>query len=289
MLIAAGRVNAAPLIIDDVATLTAMCESIGAFAEDGEGTKGSDLAESLAAAPATVELALPAGLAPATTYEERVKSVFLLGGVYDCGKCDKWHPMSSATAWCLTPDGVMVTNHHVFENAKGESWGVFGIDGKAYRVTKVLAANKAADVALFQVDAENLTPLALADDAPVGTRVSIISHPDGRFFVNTGGEVARYARAQGRNRGDAFWMVVTAEYAKGSSGGPVVDADGRVLGMVSNTQSINYGPRSKDPLKPQGPHQMVIRNCVPAAAIRALLTAPQPDPEEEPAMAGVAP
>jgi len=42
---------------------------------------------------------------------------------------------------------------------------------------------------------------------------------------------------------------------------------------VSNTQSISYGPPGKTG-EPTGPHQMVIRNCVPVAAIRALTKEP---------------
>jgi S1-C subfamily serine protease len=168
----------------------------------------------------------------------------------------------------------MVTNYHVFEKASGDSWGVFGADGKAYRVTGIVAASKSADAAVFQVDGKGLVPLALGGDAPVGESVSIISHPDGRLFFHTSGEVARYAKAP-RRKGpeDTIWMDVTAEYAKGSSGGPVMNPDGRVVGMVSNTQSITYGPPGKKG-EPTGPHQMVIRNCVPVAAIRALTTAP---------------
>ena len=40
-------------------------------------------------------------------------------------------------------------------------------------------------------------------------------------------------------------MGVTAEYARGSSGGPVMDDAGNVIGMVSSTNSIYYPPRIK--------------------------------------------
>jgi S1-C subfamily serine protease len=65
---------------------------------------------------------------------------------------------------------------------------------------------------------------------------------------------------------------VTADYAKGSSGGPVVNEAGKVVGMVSNTQSIYYGPRGKDGDQ-QGPLQMVVKNCVPVKAVRVMIKA----------------
>jgi S1-C subfamily serine protease len=66
-------------------------------------------------------------------------------------------------------------------------------------------------------------------------------------------------------------MTVTADYAKGSSGGPVFNETGEVVGMVSSTNSIytESGP-GQDKMTPKGQLQMVIRNCVPADAIRAL-------------------
>jgi len=62
-------------------------------------------------------------------------------------------------------------------------------------------------------------------------------------------------------------MAVTADFAKGSSGGPLLDACGNVAGMVASTTSIYYGTEKgqKDNL------QMVLKHCVPAASILKLI------------------
>ena len=54
-----------------------------------------------------------------------------------------WQAGDPATAWVLTPDGVMVTNHHVFLDAeKEEVFGVMMSDGRFFPVTEILAADK---------------------------------------------------------------------------------------------------------------------------------------------------
>ncbi len=273
-MILAGRAIAAPLIIDDEKLFATLTQELGAMAEADKATDGKTLAEASKAAPLSVAVKLPVAVAKPDGYSALAKSVYLIGSIYKCDKCEHWHPGSSATAWCLTPDGLMVTNHHVFEKAEGASWGVCSVDGKVFRVLEILATNAAEDVAVFRVDATDLTPLAFGADAEVGDKVSIISHPDHRCFFRSTGEVARYVRAPEHSPAKGtVSMSVTADFAKGSSGGPVLNADGAVVGMVSTTQSIYYGPTKKGDKEP-GPLQMVIKNCVPLSALREITTGP---------------
>lgn len=293
--ICAGQALASPLVIDDVKLSASLAKGLGEMVDAHQSTDGQTLAKSSKKAPPCMPVKLPDHLPKSARYEELAKSVYIIGSVTKCGKCEKWHLASTATAWCLTSDGVLVTNHHVFAKAAGTSWGVCSVDGKVFRVLEVLATNEAADVALFQVDAKDLTPLPVGSDPEVGARVSIISHPDRRFFFRSTGEVARYLKYRARpSLKETIWMSVTADFARGSSGGPVLNADGEVVGMVSSTQSIYYGPPSKEvivtpsksvkevsPPKNQGPLQMVVKNCVPLAALRAIIQAPAATAERE--------
>lgn len=289
----AGRALAGPLVIDDARLYATLAQELGALVDEHQSTDGQTLAKASKNAPLSAKVTLPEGVPQAASYEEQARSVFILGAVSKCDKCEKWHVGGTASAWCLTADGVMVTNHHVFAKAAGTSWGVCGVDGKVYRVVDVLATNPVADVALFKVDATGLTPLRLGTDPEVGAKVSIISHPDRRFFFRSSGEVARYLKTIVRPGGkEAIWMSVTADFARGSSGGPVLNADGAVVGMVSSTQSIYYGPARGDTApnktakesaaaRDQGPLQMVIKNCVPLSALRAITGAADATAEHE--------
>jgi S1-C subfamily serine protease len=66
-------------------------------------------------------------------------------------------------------------------------------------------------------------------------------------------------------------MSITADYAKGSSGGPVFNDRGEVVGMVSSTSSLYYQTDSPEAPKEKGPLQMVIKNCVSLPEPRQLL------------------
>ena len=147
--------------------------------------------------------------------------------------------------------------------------------GNFFPVIEILAANRESDVAIFRVKADSFPfiPLTLvSEDTTVGTAVNVISHPDGRFFTYTTGNVSRYFKKK-TGRHSVTWMSITADYARGSSGGPVMDDSGMVVGMVANTNTIYYKGKGKSAKSSShDPVQMVIKNCVPAHALRALIS-----------------
>lgn len=272
-------VSAAPPVIDDMALVSKFAATIGGFA----GTEGVPSADELGKAameagrkPVGMTLAALKNQAATVQndYEHLSKSVYLVGTVYKCGKCENWHRGGNATAWCVGPDGVMVTNAHVFLALKGAAMGVGDREGNCYPVTELLGIDPLTDVAVFRVKGEGFTPLRLGSTADVGDPVSIISNPANHNFMRTTGSVARYVSQPASRKSDqkAIWMAVTADYAKGSSGGPIFNQAGEVVGMVSKTNSIYTQSTEGKPKgeTPKGELQMVIRHCVPLDAIRAL-------------------
>lgn len=258
--------NVGEVVVDDRALMTGLDAKVGKHVDDKLTIDAKQVNEQLKRAQIKLQLPVAGEKQMDDLYGQCVDGVGIITSVYKCGKCDKWHRAGCATCWVLTEDGVMVTNYHVFANKTQSGWGVLTRDGRVSPVCEVLAADKETDVAIFRVKGAGFKPLSLGGAQEVGGEVSIIAHPDGRFFTYTNGKVSRYYKSPNQS---ATWMAVTAEFARGSSGGPVMDECGNVVGMVSNTQSIYYPSQKKE--EKMGPFQMVIRNCVPVSAIRKLI------------------
>ncbi|GHC64689.1 S1 family peptidase [Roseibacillus persicicus] len=253
-----------PVIINDAGLIHNFEKKAGALAESGDFPR----VESLKA-----ELAKPKGMPPlpaVSAPEAPMDSVVMVGSVYDCGKCDRWHPGSLATAWVVGADGLFCTNYHVIETLHGETAAISTRKGEVYPVLEILLADKDHDVAIFRADITGLTPLPIAKDfAKVGADISCLSNPNQRFFYQSFGKVARYNTMRRKDRAMVPVMSITADFAKGSSGGPIINADNQVVGMVASTRSIYYENKTET-----GPTklQMVMKSCVPGFVIEDLLT-----------------
>jgi S1-C subfamily serine protease len=256
-------------VIDDSRILRSLETQAARLLDGGKTTPIKDLISQLSRASCDVRLAKPSGkpLAPEELYERCKKSVLVMGAVFKCEKCGRNH-VSPATGFVISESGAAVTNYHVVNNPKNLTLVAMTADGAVYAVKSVLAASAACDVAILQVDAAGLVPLAVAPRAPIGSDVFIISHPDRRFYTFGKGIVARYA-AIVREKQRVTMLQVTADYAKGSSGGPILSSAGDVVGMASSTVSVYY---DEDHGKQEN-FQMAFDQCVPAEQILDLVKA----------------
>jgi serine protease Do len=134
-------------------------------------------------------------------------------------------------------DGRVATNAH---NLRGEDVTVVFADGRS-ETGRVEGVDVDADLAVVAVDTGDARPLPWAADGaegvPVrlGTAVFALANPGGRRRV-TVGFVSAVNRAFRGPRGRRITGSVehTAPLGRGSSGGPVVTADGRLLGINTN-------------------------------------------------------
>ncbi len=273
-------------------TLRAMIEERGGALSANGGLRGQDVAQQLERTSCDVSLApfKRVALDLPDVYKHAVPGTLVIARIFQCDKCPHWHTRSAATAFAIAADGVCVTNYHVFEHDDdGSTLVVADAWGTTHLVLEILAASKRDDVAIFRVSVDNgpLTPLPLRAGAEVGTGVAVVSHPGNHFYSLAEGVVSRRAwRYRGMN-GDikdlspdeshadnaddadldklTQTLEITADYGVGSSGGPVLDMRGNVVGMVSNTSPVYADPKDRRSL------QMNFHHCVPVESILALI------------------
>ena len=198
-------------------------------------------------------------------YKKSCSGVLMIARGYKSKSTNKWQT-SIASGFIINKQGIAVTNYHVMEPARGSVMAAMTLDKKVYPVLEILAADKAKDVAIIKLKGDNFEPLSFSTANEVGKEIAVISHPDGRFYSLSTGIISRHYIDYDKDM-KAHRFAVSADFAKGSSGGPVLDNKGNVVGMVSSTRSIYYNQTSgvDENL------QMVIKNCVPAQSILQLM------------------
>jgi len=271
-------------VIDDRALLARFAENLGKLADEGTAILMRDAQEAAKQAGiCRVTLAAPSDACgpddQGSLYEQCMAAVLAFGSVYDCGRCDKWHLGSIASAWFASADGIVVTNHHVIDKDSDHRLGVMGPDGTVYPIVEILASDPAHDITVMKADTggKAVPYLKVAPNAKVGEKASIISHPRRRLWVYTSGVVSRFHHMPNKSSENPVFMSVTADYAIGSSGAPVLNQNGEVIGMVVSTMTATTGrpaqPQQEGapPRDPGGAVQMVFKDCVAPHAINALL------------------
>ena len=197
----------------------------------------------------------------------------VLGEFYREGKSRKDEFSTAAGGFLITSSGACVTSLHVVNGKGARGFVALTRDGHVLPVREVLAADPIEDLAILQLDVPEglmLPSLPLASEpAAVGAQVGVMSHPDERFYLFTTGSVGRHTVWRERGGAEHF-MSITADFAKGSSGCPVLDERGAVVGVVNNTESIYYDDDGK---KRQTDLQMVVKNATPSWVVRAMAVA----------------
>ncbi|MEA2901154.1 MAG: hypothetical protein QOH36_1041 [Actinomycetota bacterium] len=130
-------------------------------------------------------------------------------------------------------DGLVLTNAH---NVHDHEVPLSFADGRTVTAT-VAGVDVDGDLAVLAVDTAGAPPIEWGDGDPaVGAVVFALAYPGGRGLRVTLGQVSSVGRSFRGPRGRRVTGSVehTAPMAKGSSGGPVVDAGGRFLGINTN-------------------------------------------------------
>lgn len=138
----------------------------------------------------------------------------------------------SGSGFIIDPDGIAVTNNHVVTGAAIIEVYVGGDDEK--RSARVLGVSECSDLAVIDIEGDDYPYLEWRDGTPkVGLDVYAAGYPlgDPEYTLKRG--IISKARADGETSWASVPHVIEhdAQINPGSSGGPLVDEDGRVVGV----------------------------------------------------------
>jgi serine protease Do len=144
----------------------------------------------------------------------------------------------TGSGFIVSPDGYILTNNHVVENAEKVTVRLF--DRREF-TAKVVGADPLTDVAVVKIDAPKLAPAALgnSDNTRIGDWVLAIGNPLGEAFTFTvtsgiiSGKGRRLDGLQRSRAGISDFIQTDAAINPGNSGGPLVNVKGEVIGINS--------------------------------------------------------
>lgn len=128
----------------------------------------------------------------------------------------------------ISKDGLIATNAHVI--GEGRPISVQMKDGKEYPVVSVHATQRNADLAIIKIDHKDLPALELGDSNQLkqGQAVVAMGNPHGLKHSIVSGVVSGTREIDGRSM-----IQVAMPIEPGNSGGPLLDLQGRVQGIIT--------------------------------------------------------
>ena len=145
----------------------------------------------------------------------------------------------TGTGFITTTDGYILTNYHVISYAAqyGYAVTVMTYDGTTY-TAKIVGYDANNDIAVLKIDADGLTPVTFGDSSgiSVGDTVYAVGNPLGELeFTMTTGHVSALDRTITTDESSVpiNMFQIDAAVNEGNSGGPVYNAAGQVIGVVT--------------------------------------------------------
>jgi serine protease Do len=147
-------------------------------------------------------------------------------------------PSGMGSGTLVSPDGFILTNHHVITGRRGQAADEVVVqlpDGREFDA-EVIGSDAQTDIALLKIDATDLPFLTVADSEKlrVGDVVFAVGNPLGVGLTVTSGIVSAVGRSDlgilGYDSYESF-IQTDASINVGNSGGPLVDAKGRLVGI----------------------------------------------------------
>lgn len=194
-------------------------------------------------------------VAPAVVYIDTERTVrtspiipeffrdFFGPGFFDFYGQREYKQQGTGSGFLIRPDGYIVTNYHVIQNAEKITVNLKG--GKKYDA-KVVGSDRKYDLAILKIDAKNLPYLEMGDSdhLQIGQWVVAVGNPYGLHETVTIGIISALNRSISNSKEEGYLIQTDAAINPGNSGGPLVNLKGEVIGIneaiLSNAQNIGF-------------------------------------------------
>ena len=144
-------------------------------------------------------------------------------------------PLGTGSGFVVSNEGYILTNHHVISGAYPRDFTVKFSDGTTMEVQRIedFINRTKEDLALLKVErlaGRQALPLSLQTDVKPGAEVAVIGSPFGLGFTIVTGVVSNISPGQGLLPN--YLIQNSAPVNAGNSGGPVLNRNGQVIGIV---------------------------------------------------------
>src|SRR5260221_2448215 len=139
--------------------------------------------------------------------------------------------LGSGFVW--SADGIIVTNNHVIE---GASRITVNLQDGTQVPARLIGVDPDSDLAVLRIEAKNLSPAAvgISSDLMIGETVVAVGNPFGLSGTVTTGVVSAFGRSvPSKEAGRTFtdFIQTDASINPGNSGGPLLNIEGKVIGI----------------------------------------------------------
>lgn len=157
-------------------------------------------------------------------YEQKAQAVVFIKALKEDPEKEEVH-IVNGSGFIIDPNGTILTVKHVVNGASMVKLQT--ADGTIWPA-EVIRISKSSDLALIKIKSKRLLPF-LRLEQPVfvkpGRKVFIIGAPYSIAWTLTQGWVSRM-------KGQNNWLQLNAQINPGNSGGPIIDSNGKVIGVA---------------------------------------------------------
>jgi S1-C subfamily serine protease/Flp pilus assembly protein TadD len=172
-----------------------------------------------------------------SSLSKRIKPSTVIIFTYD----DKGEFLKLGSGFFISQNGDVITNYHVIQGASSAE--IKTADGKTYPITYIVARDEPNDLIRLSVNipSQDVYPLSLSQTIPeVGERIIVYGSPLGLENTVSDGIVSAIRDIPDYGR----IIQITAPISPGSSGSPVLNLQGEVIGIASfqmiEGQNLNF-------------------------------------------------